>query len=318
MNNSFLPEGSLLYTAENLSATSSLSSLEKAMQQEKILEGVVTMCDSSLSLHVDLGVIKGIIPREECLLTQNGEDIKDIAIITRVGKPVCFKILSIEPFGNTYRAILSRKRAQAECQSFYLSSLLPGDIIPAAVTHLESFGAFVDVGCGMISLLSIDCISISRISHPSDRLSPGARLDVIVRSCDAESGRIYVSLKELLGTWEENASAFSPGQTVTGIVRSVESYGVFVELAPNLAGLAELKEENFNTKNLQAGQSVAVFIKSIIPERMKIKLVLIDAYQTPAPPQPLKYYIDTKQVFHLDRWQYSPDEYQKVLETVFE
>lgn len=318
MNNSFLPEGSLLYTAENLSATSSLSSLEKAMQQEKILEGVVTMCDSSLSLHVDLGVIKGIIPREECLLTQNGEDIKDIAIITRVGKPVCFKILSIEPFGNTYRAILSRKRAQAECQSFYLSSLLPGDIIPAAVTHLESFGAFVDVGCGMISLLSIDCISISRISHPSDRLSPGARLDVIVRSCDAESGRIYVSLKELLGTWEENASAFSPGQTVTGIVRSVESYGVFVELAPNLAGLAELKEENFNTKNLQAGQSVAVFIKSIIPERMKIKLVLIDAYQTPAPPQPLKYYIDTKQVFHLDRWQYSPDECQKVLETVFE
>lgn len=318
MNNSFLPEGSLLYTAENLSATSSLSSLEKAMQQEKILEGVVTMCDSSLSLHVDLGVIKGIIPREECLLTQNGEDIKDIAIITRVGKPVCFKILSIEPFGNTYRAILSRKRAQAECQSFYLSSLLPGDIIPAAVTHLESFGAFVDVGCGMISLLSIDCISISRISHPSDRLSPGARLDVIVRSCDAESGRIYVSLKELLGTWSENASAFSPGQTVTGIVRSVESYGVFVELAPNLAGLAELKEENFNTKNLQAGQSVAVFIKSIIPERMKIKLVLIDAYQTPAPPQPLKYYIDTKQVFHLDRWQYSPDECQKVLETVFE
>lgn len=318
MNNSFLPEGSLLYTAENLSATSSLSSLEKAMQQEKILEGVVTMCDSSLSLHVDLGVIKGIIPREECLLTQNGEDIKDIAIITRVGKPVCFKILSIEPFGNTYRAILSRKRAQAECQSFYLSSLLPGDIIPAAVTHLESFGAFVDVGCGMISLLSIDCISISRISHPSDRLSPGARLDVIVRSCDAESGRIYVSLKELLGTWEENASAFSPGQTVTGIVRSVESYGVFVELAPNLAGLAELKEENFNTKNLQAGQSVAVFIKSIIPERMKIKLVLIDAYQTPAPPQPLKYYIDTKQVLHLDRWQYSPDECQKVLETVFE
>lgn len=318
MNNSFLPEGSLLYTAENLSATSSLSSLEKAMQQEKILEGVVTMCDSSLSLHVDLGVIKGIIPREECLLTQNGEDIKDIAIITRVGKPVCFKILSIEPFGSTYRAILSRKRAQAECQSFYLSSLLPGDIIPAAVTHLESFGAFVDVGCGMISLLSIDCISISRISHPSDRLSPGARLDVIVRSCDSASGRIYVSLKELLGTWEQNASAFSAGQTVTGIVRSVENYGVFVELAPNLAGLAELKEENFNTKNLRAGRSVAVFIKSIIPERMKIKLVLIDAYQTPAVAQPLKYYIDTKEISHLDRWQYSPDECQKVLESVFE
>ena len=42
----------------------------------------------------------------------------------------------------------------------------------------------------------------------------------------------------MLGTWAENAALFSPGQTVTGVVRSVEDYGIFVELTPNLAGLA--------------------------------------------------------------------------------
>ena len=317
MTNAYMPEGSLIYSADNLSALVNISSLEKAMQQGKILEGVATMCDSSLSLHVDLGTIEGIIPREECVLSLNGEETKDIAIITRVGKPVCFKVLSIEPYGNTYRAILSRKRAQAECRNYYLSSLIAGDIIPATVTHLENFGAFVDIGCGIISLLSIDCISISRISHPSDRLSTGMRIDVAVKSNDVSSGRIYVTQKELLGTWRENAENFSVGQTVTGIVRSIENYGVFVELTPNLAGLAELKDDNVNMKNLKVGQSAAVFIKSIIPERMKIKLVLIDSYQAPAPPQVLKYYINTNEISHIDRWQYSPDECAKIVETVF-
>ena len=318
MFNAYMPEGSLLYTAENLLATSSITSLEKAMLQGKILEGVATMCDSSLSLHVDLGGgIKGIIPKNECVLSLNGEEIKDIAIITRVGKPVCFKVLAIEQNGSSYRAILSRRLAQAECRSYYLSSLLPGDIIPATVTHLESFGAFVDIGCGIVSLLSIDCISVSRISHPSDRLTPGMKIDVVIKSNDTVSGRIYVSQKELLGTWRENAECFSVGQTVTGIVRSVESYGIFVELSPNLAGLAEPKDDNPNLKSIKAGQSAAVFIKSIIPERMKIKLVLIDAYQTPKESQPIKYYIDTSTVSRIDYWKYSPDECPKVIETVF-
>ncbi|MBO5716134.1 MAG: 30S ribosomal protein S1, partial [Clostridia bacterium] len=234
------------------------------------------------------------------------------------GKPVCFKVISIEPIDDTYRVILSRKRAQIECRSFYLSSLRAGDIIPATVTHLDRFGAFVDVGCGIASLLSIDCISVSRISHPSDRLFSGQRLEVIVKSNDTETGRIYVTLKELLGTWEENANEFCVGQTVSGIVRSIESYGVFVELAPNLAGLAELKEENPLFNSIEVGDAVSVYIKSILPDRMKIKLILIDCNTYKAKPTPLRYYIDAKQTRHLDTWHYSPTQCTKLVETVFE
>ena len=60
----------------------------------------------------------------------------------------------------------------------------------------------------------------------------------VVKSIDRETGRIYVSHKELLGTWEENANNFNIGQTVSGIVRSIEPYGIFIELASNLAVLA--------------------------------------------------------------------------------
>ena len=318
MNNyQFMPEGALIYSSDNLSYISNLSGIERAMRENKTLEARVTMCDNDLNLHVDLCGIEGIIPKHECILTQNGEDPKDIAIITRVGKPVCFKVVAIEQRDDTFCAILSRREAQTECKNYYLSSLLPGDIIDATVTHLDTFGAFVDVGCGNVSLLSIDCISISRISHPSDRLFVGQKLKVVVKANDIENGRIYVTLKELLGTWEENASCFSSGQTVSGIVRSIESYGVFVELAPNLAGLAELRDDRRAFFDLKAGNSVSVYIKSIIPEKMKIKLVLIDVGTDVPTPTPIQYFIDTSKEEHMDSWQYSPVHCTKTVGTVF-
>ena len=316
-NNHFMPEGSLIYTQENLSYISNLSGLERAMRENKTLEAIATMCDNDLNLHVNLCGIKGIIPKNECLMTSNNEPIKDIAIITRVGKPVCFKVVAIEKQDDTFCVILSRRAAQVECKNYYLSSLIEGDIIDATVTHLDNFGAFVDIGCGNISLLSIDCISVSRISHPSDRLYVGQKLNVVVKSNDIENERIYVTLKELLGTWKENVSCFSVGETVSGIVRSIEPYGVFVELSPNLAGLAELREDKFAFRSLNIGDGVSVYIKSIIPEKMKIKLVLIDVATDLPTPKPIQYYIDTSKTTHIDSWLYSPKHCNKTVETVF-
>jgi small subunit ribosomal protein S1 len=192
-------------------------------------------------------------------------------------------------------------------------------VIPAKITHMESFGAFVDIGCGIVSLLSIDCISVSRISHPRERLSVGQPIWVAVKSIDRSCGRIFVSCRELLGTWEENAAKFSAGQTVAGIIRSVEPYGIFVELTPNLAGLAELRPEDtaFSPQSM-IGQFAAVYIKSIIPERMKIKLVLVDSYHGEAVRQPLDYFVDGSRCSHLDYWRYSPECSSKIIETLFE
>ncbi len=318
INQRYLPEGSLIHTAENREYLSSNSALIRAMNEGKILESTALLCDSDLCLHVDLRGIRGIIPREEAVFFRHGEEIKDIAVITRVGKPICFKVIGLEERGGEPVAILSRRAAQAECIHRYLSDLYPGDIIPAKVTHLENFGAFVDIGCGVPSLLSVDSISVSRISHPSDRLSVGNSIHVVVRSIDRHINRIFVSMRELLGTWEENAAAFEIGQTVAGIVRSVESYGIFVELSPNLAGLAELREGSCDRQIATVGSYAAVYIKNIIPDRMKIKLVLIDSYKAPPPTHELRYFINCDKVTHMDRWLYSPPSSQKVIETVFE
>lgn len=308
----YRPEGDLIFTDENREFLSSPESLAKAMNEGRILEAPVTRCSSSLDLTVELAPgLTGVIEKREITFEPDGSPVKDIAAITRVGKPVCFKVTRIE----NGVARLSRREAQLEAYQNYLSGLTPGDIIPAKVTHLEHFGAFVDIGCGMVSLLPIDCISVSRISHPADRLSVGSEFMTVVRSIErGENGspmRFFVSRKELLGTWEENAALFDVGQTVTGIVRSVESYGVFIELTPNLAGLAEYRGD------VAQGQAAAVYIKSLIPEKMKVKLVIVDPYRG-IPPKALPHSFIPEDTLHISRWRYSPGCCERVVESVFD
>ena len=311
MKHRYLPEGMLISDYENEEYLRTRAGLERALERQKILEAVAFLCDSDFCLHFRLGELKGIMPRQEVALTQGDEPVKDIAILTRVGKPVCFKVLGFRRDGEGEPvAILSRRAAQEECRLYYIDTLSPGDVIPAVITHLECFGAFTDVGCGIVSLLSIDCISVSRISHPRARLSPGDRISVIVKSIDG-AGRIFVSQRELLGTWEENAALFSAGQTVAGIVRSIESYGAFIELTPNLAGLAEPKE------GLAVGRSAAVYIKSIIPEKMKVKLIVIDTNGPESEKKPPRYFTDPRQVSHISHWRYSPPQCPRIIETCF-
>ena len=304
--NGFYPEGCLgSITEKGKVFTPTL--LAEAQARQTVLEAVVTMCDAAHNLIVNLGCVKGVIPREEGAIGISDGSTRDIALISRVGKPDCFVItaLKTDENGKLY-ALLSRKRAQELCKNYIMTDRKIGDIIDARVTHLESFGAFCDIGCGNIALLPIDAISVSRISHPSDRFSVGESIRVIIKSI-AEDGKITLSHKELLGTWEENAALFSAGQTVTGVVRSVEDYGVFVELTPNLAGLAEPREDVF------IGQKASVYIKSIIREKMKIKLIIIDSFDSSYSPE-IKYFYTGDS---LSEWDYSPEDCCKRISTKF-
>ena len=303
----FLPEGSFLDSPQNTAALCSEEGLRSAMQTGQRLEARVKVCDGGHNLHVDLPCMPGLIPRTEGALGISEGTTRDIALISRVNKPVCFSVLRIEhdaqgiPF-----AVLSRRMQQEHCRDGYLSRLRPGDVIPARVTHLAPFGCFVDIGCGVPSLIPIDAISVSRIAHPADRFRVGQEIRVMVKGF--ENGRVLLTHKELLGTWAENAACFSAGETVAGIVRSVEEYGIFIELAPNLAGLADLRPD------VHPGQHASVFIKSIVPERMKIKLAVVDVFEEACPPPPLKYFFTGS---HMDEWVYTPPQAKRKIASRF-
>lgn len=304
---SYLPEGFLLNTPENKRCTSSYEGFYKAYIDGTVVEARALYCDREHNLHIDLGFIHGIIPREECAVGISDGTTRDIAIIARVNKPVKFKVTQITDMQGRKTALLSRKDVQQDFLKSYLPTLSTGDIITTRITHLESFGAFCDIGCGINALLPIDNISVSRIPHPDVRFCVGEDIRVIIKAFD-ENGRVTLSHKELLGTWEENAALFGVGETVSGIVRSVENYGVFVELTPNLAGLAEY------TSSVSEGQHTSVYIKSIIPEKMKFKLIIVDSFHADYPIKNPRYYYDGDRI---DYFRYSPESAEKIIETFF-
>jgi small subunit ribosomal protein S1 len=317
--NEYYPEGSLINKDENKRLTESSAALEECITSGKTVEAICVVCDASHNLIVDFGFMKGLIPRSEGAIGIDDGSTRDIALISRVNKPVCFKVTGFDK--TTGMVLLSRKNAQLECIAEYIDKLRPGDVIGAKITHLEQFGCFVDIGCGLPSLIPIDAISVSRISHPSDRFCVGQEVVAAVKSIErtaatGDSGmfgagvypKITLTHKELLGTWAQNAARFTAGETVSGIVRSVESYGIFVELLPNLAGLAELRE------NVGVNQAVSVYIKAIIPEKMKIKLIIVDSFDTSRINCNYDYHISGG---HIDSWIYSTDESPKIIKTEF-
>ena len=295
----YKPEG-LCQPTRQLSAPQ----LTQAIAQGSVLQATALAFDRQHRLRLDLNGQPAYMEYDDCADGIETGQVREIAVLTRVGRPTCFVVME-GPTAEGWR--LSRRMAQRRCRSEYLDRLQPGDILPCRVTHIESFGAFCDVGCGISALLPIDCLSVSRIQNPADRVQLEEDLFCVIKSRD-EQGRLVLSLRELLGTWQENADRFAVGETVVGIVRSIEDYGIFIEIAPNLAGLAE------RTEGLRLGQPVSVYIKSILPDKMKLKLVIVNRELSESFRFPLAY---TQTSGHIDRWTYSTPYSRKRIETAF-
>lgn len=122
----------------------------------------------------------------------------------------------------------------------------------------------------LTGLLYIEDISVARIKTPAERLKVGQRIDVVIKNIDKQKNRVYFSYKEILGTWEDNIKDIQEKTIVQGIVRETEKdkRGIFIEIKPNLIGMAEYKE------GLKYGQKVDVYVKKIVRDKKKIKLII--------------------------------------------
>lgn len=263
--------------------------------------------EKNVCLHFNLGGYKAVMPLEETAFTFGTGAPKEAAVVTRVNKKVCCVITDITGTGRDTVIHLSRKAVQEKYYNESVLKLRPGDVIPCCVTHVDSFGVFCDIGYGITALMPIDFMSVSRINSPADRFYTGQNILACVKAIDG-SGRIVLTHKELLGTWLENAQLFRPQTVTTGIVRSIEDYGIFIELMPNLAGLAEISD------GIEIGDTVNVYIKSILPDKMKIKLVILDKEQAPQYQKEIKYFITNG---HINCWRYSTDSGVKNIYTEF-
>ena len=237
---------------------------------EDILQGIVERCDENYNLHVKLdNGNEGIIPRKEVELLNLDENgfPKTNLCKGKVHKYVQFKVKGNSDEG----LILSRKDVQQEVLNSIKNDLEEGQIVKGIVKNITPYGAFVDIGGGMVGLVHIEDLSVARIKTPFERVKIGQKVNIVVKYIDRDTGRVGLSYKETLGTWEENANKFEKGMKIKGIVRETEKNknGIFIELTPNLVGMAEYRED------LNYGESVDVSIKKIDYDKKKVKLIII-------------------------------------------
>ena len=163
------------------------------------------------------------------------------------------------------------KQVQNEAINWVKNDLEVGQKVDGIVKNIKPYGAFIEIGGGIVGLAHIEDLSVARIKSPYERLKIGQKLEVVVKSINREQGKVILSYKELLGSWEENASKFKAGSKVRGKVRETEKNknGIFIELTPNLVGMAEYED------GLEYGQDVDVYIKKIDYDRKKVKLLIV-------------------------------------------
>ena len=250
----------------------SLNNLKNILEEEQVIDMLVQDIDDSLNMVGVVGNnIKTMLPRNEASSIV-GEDglVEEKHIVNKKGKVlhVCIKEI-IENEDGSFELIVSKKKLELKVRRWMYMHLQVGMKLKGVVVSTNDYAAFVDVGGGVTGILKAEDITDNVIKHTSDILRVGQRIQVIVKKYDRDTGRIELSYKEQLGTFEDNVKKFKEGDIVEGIVRGSIRSGVFVELAPNLVGMAE------HVNGLEYGQKVLVSIKRIIQDKKKIKLVII-------------------------------------------
>ena len=169
------------------------------------------------------------------------------------------------------KLLLSRRQVQKEVVETIKTELQVGQTLNAIVKNITPYGAFLDIGGGVVGLVHIEDLSVARIKSPFERIKIGQKVNVMVKYIDKDTGRINLSYKETLGSWEENAKQFGVGMKVKGIIRETEKNknGIFIELKPNLVGMAEYQD------GLDYGENVNVIVKKIDYDKKKVKLIIL-------------------------------------------
>lgn len=222
--------------------------------------------------------VRGFIPASQLEL----HFIKDLSVY--VGQTL--EVLPIELDIKKQRLVLSRRilleAVRDKKQAELFESLSANQILRGTVKRLVDYGAFIDIG-GMDGLAHISDLSWERVKHPSDVLTVGDEVEVLVKSFDPTTKRISLSVKDTLrDPWLEKADHYKEGTCVKGKIVKLADFGAFMELEPKFDGLihiGELSEKRITKVEevVHVGDEVTVKILQIDKKAKRVALSLLKA-----------------------------------------
>ena len=260
------------------------STLFDAHENRKILKFKVSDANKG-GLIVSYGQIPGFLPVSQLAPENyprvNGGDKGKILdkLKSFIGTDFEVKIITLDE--KEEKLIVSEKEAWQERQKDIISKYKVGSQVEGVITALTDFGVFVSFGENLEGLIHISELAWQRIDDPSDLFKVGDKIKAEIISI--EGAKIFLSAKRLLNDpWQSVEKKYAVGQKVSGAILKVNPFGLFVELDPDIHGLAHISQLGLApgekiSELYRAGAKKEFLIVSIEPKDHRLGLTVAES-----------------------------------------
>ncbi len=274
--------GYLICSREKAKNIYALDDIERVCNDDEIIKGTV-VAKTRGGLIIDLNGVTAFLPGSQIDVKLT----KDFDAF--IGRSLELKVISVNK--KNCNVIVSRRKviedAIKKLKENVLTEIKEGDELEGIVKNITDYGVFVDLG-GMDGLIYITDISWKRISHPSEVLSLGQKINVKVIKYDEEKHRVSLGYKQLFkDPWGDILERHKQGDIVEGVIINITDYGAFVELDDDVEGLIHMSEMSWDKRSvdlktfLTKGQRIKAVILSIEPETKKLSLSIKRLTESP-------------------------------------
>ncbi len=247
--------------------------LLESLHEGQILAGIVKNL-TDYGAFIDLGGVDGLLHITDI----SWKRVKHPSELLTVGQEISVKVLSFDSDRN--RVSLGMKQLGNDPWVDLVDRYPVGHRLSGKVTNITDYGCFVEIEEGVEGLVHMSEMDwTNKNIHPSKVVNLGDQVDVIILEIDADRRRISLGMKQcVINPWQHFAQEHSKGEKVSGKIRSITDFGIFIGLTGDIDGLVHLSDISWNTpgeevvKTFKKGQDVEAVILAIDADRERISL----------------------------------------------
>ncbi|MCM8758755.1 MAG: 30S ribosomal protein S1 [Candidatus Omnitrophica bacterium] len=284
------PNGLILLSKEKADIMLNWEKIERHFEQDIPIEGTILQRVKG-GFKVDIGIL--------AFLPGSQTDIKPVTNPSLfVNTKSLFKIIKIDR--QRKNVVVSRRKyleeEKEEKKREYLQKLEKGMIVKGKVKNLVDYGAFIEIENNVVGLLHLNDMSWSRITHPSQMLSVGEDIEVMVLDVNMEKQVVSFGLKQKTrNPWDDVEAKYPVGSIVEGKVVNITDYGAFIKLEDGIEGLLHISEFSWTGRvrhpsdMVAMGDTLSLKVIDIKKEEQKISFSLRQLEPNPWPEIVKKY-----------------------------
>jgi len=255
--------------------------LEK-LQEGQTLKGIVKNL-TDYGAFVDLGGIDGLLHITDMAWRR----VKHPSEVVDVGQEIDVKVLKFDRERN--RVSLGLKQLGEDPWEAIAARYPEGSRVVGKVTNITDYGSFVEIEEGVEGLVHVSEMDwTNKNVNPAKMVSIGDEVEVMILDIDEERRRISLGMKQCQpNPWDEFAATHNKGDRVTGAIKSITDFGIFVGLEGGIDGLVHLSDLSWSDtgeeaiRDFQKGEEVEAVVLSVDPERERISLGVKQLAQDP-------------------------------------